>query len=85
VLFSSLSAVFSSILFESQVIPILLIVVVVLLLLRRRRGSDVPADATGMSARDPIRLILMAIVILLLVGVLVSLFAPLGNYRLWSV
>ena len=65
-------------------IPILLIVVVVLLLFRSRRVSAIPPGPAGVLARDPIRLILLVVVILLLIGVLVSLFAPLGNYRLWS-
>jgi hypothetical protein len=65
-------------------IPILLVVVVVLLLFRSRRGSAIPPGPAGELARDPIRLILLVVVILLLIGVLVSLFAPLGNYRLWS-
>jgi hypothetical protein len=43
-----------------------------------------PQGPAGELARDPIRLILLVVVILLLIGVLVSLFAPLGNYRLWS-
>jgi len=64
-------------------IPILLIVVIVLLFFRGRRGSVVP-PGVGNPGRDPIRLILLIVVILLLIGVLVSLFAPLGNYRLWS-
>jgi hypothetical protein len=64
-------------------IPILLIVIVVLLLVRSRRGSAIPSGPAGELARDPIRLILLVVVILLLIGVLVSLFAPLGNYRLW--
>jgi len=63
--------------------PLLLIVVVVLLLLRGRRGQAIPR-AAGASARDPIRLILLIVAILLMIGVLVSLFAPLGDYRLWS-
>jgi hypothetical protein len=65
-------------------IPILLFVVVVLLLFRSRRGSAIPPGPAGELARGPIRLILLVVVILLLIGVLVSLFAPLGNYRLWS-
>ena len=64
-------------------IPILLIVVVVLLFFLGRRGSTVQMRA-GLSRRDPIQLILLVVVILLLVGVAVSLFAPLGDYRLWS-
>ena len=31
--------------------------------------------------RDPIRLILFIVLVLILIGVVVNLFAPLGNYR----
>ena len=64
-------------------IPILLIVVLVLLLFRSRRAPTVPSGAV-ISARDPIRLILWVLVILLVIGLAASLFMPLGNYRLWS-
>jgi hypothetical protein len=36
------------------------------------------------SGRDPIQLILLVVVVLFLIGLSVSLFAPLGNYWLWS-
>jgi hypothetical protein len=65
------------------VIPLLLIVVLVLLIFRSRRGPIVSPDA-GLAGRDPIRLVLLIIVVLLLIGLLASLFMPLGNYRLWS-
>jgi hypothetical protein len=65
------------------VIPILLIVVLVLLIFRSRRAPIV-SRGTGLAGRDPIRLILLIIVVLLLIGLLASLFMPLGNYRLWS-
>jgi hypothetical protein len=65
------------------VIPILLIVVLVLVLFRGRRAPTVPPGA-GISRLDPIQLILLVVVVLLLIGRAVSLFAPLGNYRLWS-
>jgi hypothetical protein len=64
------------------VIPILLIVVLVLLF-RSRRAPTVPPGAV-ISVRDPIRLILWVLVILLVIGLAASLFMPLGNYRLWS-
>ena len=64
-------------------IPILLIVVLVLLLFRSRRAPTVPSGAV-ICARDPIRLILWVLVILVVIGLAASLFMPLGNYRLWS-
>jgi hypothetical protein len=64
-------------------IPILLIVVIVFLVFRGRRGSTVD-PGVGISGRDPVRMILLIVVVLLLIGVLVSLFAPLGDYRFWS-
>jgi hypothetical protein len=55
----------------------------VLLLFRRRRGPTVtPGEA--IPARDPIRLILWVVVVLLLIGLAASLFMPLGGYRLLS-
>jgi len=63
------------------VIPILLIVVLVLLLFRSRRAPARP-PATGIYGHDPIQLILIVVIVLLLIGLVVRLFAPLGNYRL---
>jgi hypothetical protein len=61
-------------------IPVLLIVVVVLLLFRGRRSPALAPDS-AISARDPIRLILWIVIILLVIGMAASLFMPLGNYR----
>jgi hypothetical protein len=40
-----------------------------------------PNPGAVISARDPIRLILWVLVILLVIGLAASLFMPLGNYR----
>jgi hypothetical protein len=63
-------------------IPILLLVVIVLLL-TRSKGGPFRISKTAAHARDPIHLILLVVVVLLLVGLLVNLAAPLGAYRLW--
>jgi heme/copper-type cytochrome/quinol oxidase subunit 2 len=64
-------------------IPILLIVALVVLLLRGKRRTDAPVDPQ-VSGRDPVRLILFVVLVLLLIVLAVNLFAPLGNYRFWS-
>jgi transposase len=38
---------------------------------------------TDAATRDPVLLILLVVVVLLLIGLVVNLVAPLGNYRLW--
>jgi hypothetical protein len=60
-------------------IPILLIVALVLLLLRGRGRAAPPG--TGVSGRDPIRLILFIVLVLVIIVLVVNVFAPLGNYR----
>lgn len=61
-------------------IPILLLIAIVLLL-TRSKGRPFRISATNV--RDPIHLILLVVVVLLLVGLLVNLTAPLGVYRSW--
>jgi hypothetical protein len=61
------------------VIPILLIVVIVLILVRASRRPAVAVDG-GISERDPIRMILLVIIVLLLIGLAATLFMPLGKY-----
>jgi hypothetical protein len=63
-------------------IPILLIIVIILLF-TRSKGRPFRISKGAADARDPIQLILLVVVVLLLVGLLVNLVAPLGNYRLW--
>jgi hypothetical protein len=63
-------------------IPILLIVIIILLL-TRSKGRPFRISKSAANARAPIHLILLVIVVLLLVGLLVNLVAPLGTYRLW--
>jgi hypothetical protein len=63
-------------------IPILLIVIIILLL-TRSKGRPFRISKSAANARDPIHLILLVVVVLLLVGLLVNLVAPLGTYRLW--
>jgi len=58
-------------------IPILLIVALILLLFRGR--GRVPPSAAGVSARDPVRFIVLVLALIVLA---INLFAPLGNYRL---
>ena len=65
-------------------IPILLIVVLILLLARRGRHRGAPPLSVSGSTRDPIRLLLLIILVLVVIVLIVNLFAPLGNYRLWS-
>ena len=65
-----------------ELIPILLIVVIILLL-TRSKGRPFGISKGAADARDPVHLILLVVVVLLLVGLLVNLVAPLGTYRLW--
>ena len=62
-------------------IPILLIVVIILLL-TRSKGRPFRISKSAANVRDPIRLILLIVVVLLLAGLLANLVAPLGTYRL---
>lgn len=63
-------------------IPVLLVIVVILLVyrggLRESRPLWTPGRPIGRD--DPLRLLLFAILILLLIGILVRLLMPLGNY-----
>jgi len=61
------------------VIPILLIVVLVLILVRASRRPIV-AVGGGISELDPIRMILLVVIVLLLIGLGATLFMPLGKY-----
>ena len=36
------------------------------------------------SMRDPVRLLLLIVLVLVVIVLIVNLFAPLGNYRVWS-
>ena len=63
-------------------IPILLVVVIILLL-THSKGRPFRISKSAANARDPIHLILLVVVVLLLVGLVVNLAAPLGTYRLW--
>jgi hypothetical protein len=65
-------------------IPILLIVVLILLLARRGKRHDGSAMSVSGSMRDPIRLLLLIVLVLVVIVLIVNLFAPLGNYRVWS-
>jgi hypothetical protein len=65
-------------------IPILLIVVLILVLARRGKRRDGVAMSVSGSMRDPVRLLLLIVLVLVVVVLIVNLFAPLGNYRLWS-
>lgn len=65
-------------------IPILVIVVLILLLARRGQRRDGYAMSVSGSMRDPIRLLLLIVLVLVVIVLIVNLFAPLGNYRLWS-
>ena len=65
-----------------RLIPILLIVVIILLL-TRSKDRRFRISKGSANTRDPVHLILLVIIVLLLVGLLVNLFAPLGTYRLW--
>jgi hypothetical protein len=62
-------------------IPILLIVVIILLL-TRSKGRPLRISKGDANKRDPIQLLLLIVVVLLVVGLVVNLIAPLGNYRL---
>jgi hypothetical protein len=64
-------------------IPALLIVAIILLLVRGKGRPFRVSRGAGPGARDPVRLILLIVVVLLLIGLVVNLVAPLGNYRLW--
>ena len=64
-------------------IPVLLIVAIVLLLVRSKGPPFRVSTGTGAANRDPVRLILLVVVVLLLIGLAVNLVAPLGKYRLW--
>ena len=64
-------------------IPALLIVVIILLLVRGKGRPFRVSRGASAGARDPVRLILLIVVVLLLIGLVVNLVAPLGNYRLW--
>jgi uncharacterized membrane protein YidH (DUF202 family) len=64
-------------------IPALLIVVIILLLVRGKGRPFRVSRGSRPGARDPVRLILLIVVVLLLIGLVVNLVAPLGNYRLW--
>jgi hypothetical protein len=63
-------------------IPALLIVALVLLLARSRRRPGRSVSVNGLPTRDPVRLILLVVIALLLIGLVVNLVAPLGDYRL---
>jgi hypothetical protein len=63
-----------------RLIPILLIVAIVLLVARSKGRLFPVATGTGTGWRDPVRLILLVVVVLLLIGLVVNLVAPLGNY-----
>ncbi len=65
-------------------IPILLILVLILLLARHGKHRDGSAMSVSGSMRDPARLLLMIVLVLAVLVLIVNLFAPLGNYRLWS-
>jgi hypothetical protein len=65
-------------------IPILLIVVLILLPARRGKRRDGTAMSVSGSMRDPVRLLLLIALVLVVIVLIVNLFAPLGNYRLWS-
>jgi hypothetical protein len=65
-------------------IPILLIAVLILLLARRGKRQDGSAMSIGASMRDPVRVLLLIVLVLVVIALIVNLFAPLGNYRLWS-
>ena len=65
-------------------IPILLIVVLILVLARRgKHHGTAPMSVSG-STRDPVRLLLLIVLVLVVIVLIVNLFAPLGNYRVWS-
>jgi hypothetical protein len=65
-------------------IPILLIVALILLLSRRGKRHDAPPMSVSGSMRDPVRLLLLIVLVLVVIVLIVNLFAPLGNYRVWS-
>lgn len=65
-------------------IPLLLVVVLILLIFRGGARPPWRVWTRGNPpVRDPIQLILFVIVVLLLIGLLVNLVAPLGDYRVW--
>ena len=64
-------------------IPILLIVAIALLLVRGKGRPFRAPTGTDAATRDPVLLILLVVAVLLLIGLVVNLVAPLGNYRLW--
>lgn len=65
-------------------IPILLIIVLILLLARRGKRRDGVAMSVSGSMHNPVRLLLLIILVSVVIVLIVNLFAPLGNYRLWS-
>jgi len=62
-------------------IPVLLIVAIALLLVRDKGRPFRISTGTAAATRDPVRLILLVVVVLLLIGLVANLVAPLGNYR----
>jgi hypothetical protein len=61
---------------KTVVIPFIIIVIFALIILRATRRPPLSPSPAGIFKRDPIRLILLVAILLLVFGLMVSIFPP---------